>query len=126
MLLALTHAELGGMYPVAGGNARFPSSRLREADRLHERLGRIPGRRDRGADHGRGHPPVRVELRLLADDGLGRAASADTQGYVVAGTLLLLFCTINVMGVRWLAETNKLAVCWKLLDPVCDGRRARL
>src|SRR5205823_12597393 len=39
------------------------------------------------------------------------------QGYVVAGTLLLLFCTINVMGVRWLAETNKLAVWWKLLIP---------
>jgi amino acid transporter len=25
MLLALTHAELGGMYPVAGGSARFPA-----------------------------------------------------------------------------------------------------
>jgi Amino acid transporters len=24
MLLALTYAELGGMYPVAGGSARFP------------------------------------------------------------------------------------------------------
>ena len=24
MLLALTHAELGAAYPVAGGNARFP------------------------------------------------------------------------------------------------------
>src|SRR5919206_3672109 len=24
ILLALVHAELGGMYPVAGGNARFP------------------------------------------------------------------------------------------------------
>ena len=24
LLLALTHAELGGMYPVAGGSARFP------------------------------------------------------------------------------------------------------
>src|SRR4051794_18825884 len=25
MLLALVHAELGGMYPVAGGSARFPA-----------------------------------------------------------------------------------------------------
>jgi amino acid transporter len=33
------------------------------------------------------------------------------QGYVVAAALLLLFCVINVLGVRWLAETNKLAVC---------------
>src|SRR5204863_6702981 len=40
------------------------------------------------------------------------------QGYVVASALLLLFCTINVLGVRWLAETNKLAVCWKLFVPV--------
>jgi amino acid transporter len=39
------------------------------------------------------------------------------QGYFVAGTLLLLFCTINVMGVRWLADINMLAVCWKLLIP---------
>jgi amino acid transporter len=27
LLLALIHAELGGMYPVAGGSARFPTSR---------------------------------------------------------------------------------------------------
>jgi amino acid transporter len=40
------------------------------------------------------------------------------EGYVVAAALLLLFCTINVMGVRWLAETNKLAVCWKIFVPV--------
>src|SRR5436305_1741725 len=39
------------------------------------------------------------------------------QGYVVAAALLLLFATINVLGVRWLAETNKLAVCWKIFVP---------
>src|SRR5436190_6696508 len=39
------------------------------------------------------------------------------QGYVVAAALLLLFCAINVLGVRWLAETNKLAVCWKIFVP---------
>jgi amino acid transporter len=40
------------------------------------------------------------------------------QGYAVAAALLLLFCAINVLGVRWLAETNKLAVCWKIFVPV--------
>src|SRR5262249_17968036 len=39
------------------------------------------------------------------------------QGYLVGATLLLLFCTINVAGVRWLAETNKLAVLWKIFIP---------
>lgn len=28
-----------------------------------------------------------------------------------------MFCTINVMGVRWLAEANKLAACWKVFVP---------
>src|SRR4029450_11123384 len=28
-----------------------------------------------------------------------------------------LFGVINVLGVRWLAETNKLAVCWKIFIP---------
>ena len=37
---------------------------------------------------------------------------------LVAGALLLLFCTINVMGVRWLSETNKVAVWWKIAVPV--------
>src|SRR5207248_2794559 len=40
------------------------------------------------------------------------------QGYFAAAALLLLFCTINILGVRWLAETNMIAVCWKLLIPV--------
>src|SRR5438045_7737770 len=39
------------------------------------------------------------------------------QGYFVAGTLLLLFCTINVIGVRWLADINMRAFCWKPLVP---------
>ena len=40
-----------------------------------------------------------------------------TQGYVVAAVLLLVFCAINVMGVRWLSDTNMVAVCWKLFVP---------
>jgi len=39
------------------------------------------------------------------------------QGYLAAAALLLLFCTINVVSVRWLAETNKLAALWKILIP---------
>src|SRR3954454_20620894 len=117
MLLALTHAELGSAYPVAGGNARFP----------HYAFGGLIGFTSGwvaflGAVT---VAPIMVQATLLytsnyipslttVSDG---QAVLTAQGYVVAAALLLLFCTINVMGVRWLAETNKLAVCWKILVP---------
>jgi amino acid transporter len=39
-------------------------------------------------------------------------------GYAVATVLMLLFSVINVMGVKWLSETNKIAVWWKIAIPV--------
>jgi amino acid transporter len=39
-------------------------------------------------------------------------------GYIVAAALMLLFSVINVMGVKWLSETNKAAVWWKIATPV--------
>jgi len=118
MLLALTHAELGGAYPVAGGNARFP----------HYAFGRLIGFTSGwvaflGAVT---VGPIMVQAMLLYASNYisslttvsGDRPVLTAQGYVVAAVLLLLFCTINVMGVRWLAETNKLAVCWKIFVPV--------
>ena len=69
--------------------------------------------------------PIMVEAMLLYTSNYisslttvsGGRPVLTVQGYFVAGTLLLLFCTINVMGVRWLADINMLAVCWKLLVP---------
>src|SRR5438046_3226052 len=114
MLLALTHAELGGMYPVAGGSARFPryafGGLIGFTSGWVAFLGAVTV------------APIMVEATLLYTSNYvsslmtvaGGRPVLTAQGYVVAAALLLLFCTINVMGVRWLAETNKLAVCWKL------------
>jgi amino acid transporter len=117
MLLALTHAELGSTYPVAGGNARFP----------HYAFGGLVGFTSGwvaflGAVT---VGPIMVQATLLYASNYvsslmtvsGGRPVLTAQGYVVAAALLLLFCTINVLGVRWLAETNKLAVCWKLFVP---------
>jgi amino acid transporter len=118
MLLALTHAELGSAYTVAGGNARFPryafGGLIGFTSGWVAFLGAVTV------------APIMVQATLLYTSNYipwlttvadGRAVLT-AQGYVVAAALLLLFCAINVMGVRWLAETNKLAVCWKIFVPV--------
>ena len=117
MLLALTHAELGGMYPVAGGSARFPRYAFGSLIGFTSGWVAFLGTVTVG--------PIMVEATLLYASNYvsslitvsGGRPVLTAQGYVVAVALLLLFCTINVMGVRWLAETNKLAVWWKLLIP---------
>ncbi len=117
-LLALTHAELGAAYPVASGNARFP----------HFAFGRLVGFTGGwvaflGAVT---VGPIMVEATLLYASNYisslttvsGGTHVLTAQGYVVAALLLLLFCTINVLGVRWLAKTTTIAACFKLLVPV--------
>src|SRR5437763_2962801 len=118
MLLALTHAELGGMYPVAGGSARFP--RFAFGSLIGFTTGWIAflGAVTVG--------PIMVQATLLYTSNYvsslttisGGRPVLTVQGYFAAAALLLLFCTINILGVRWLAETNMIAVCWKLLIPV--------
>src|SRR5881397_1069455 len=117
MLLALTHAELGGMYPVAGGSARFP--RFAFVNLIGFTSGWIAflGAVTVG--------PIMVEAMLLYSSNYisslttlsGGRPVLTVQGYFVAGALLLVFCTINVVGVRWLTDINMVAVCWKLLIP---------
>ena len=70
--------------------------------------------------------PIMVEATLLYTSNYvpslitvaGGRPVLTAQGYVVAAAMLLLFCTINVLGVRWLAKTNVLVVCWKIFVPV--------
>jgi amino acid transporter len=117
ILLALVHAELGGMYPVAGGSARFPAyafgSLAGFAGGWFAFLGAVTT------------APIEVEAALQYSTnyvgGLTRLSNGTpvltTTGYVVAAALMLLFSVINVMGVKWLAETNKAAVWWKIAIP---------
>jgi amino acid transporter len=118
MLLALSHAELGAAYPVAGGNARFPHYAFGGLIGFTSGWVAFLGAVTVG--------PIMVQATLLYASNYisslttvsGGRPVLTAQGYVVAALLMLLFCTINVLGVRWLAETNKLAVCWKILVPV--------
>jgi amino acid transporter len=117
MLLALAHAELGAAYPVAGGNARFPHYAFGGLIGFTSGWVAFIGAVTVG--------PIMVQAGLLYTSNYihslttvsGGRAVLTAQGYVVAVALLLSFCSINILGVRWLAETNKLAVCWKIFVP---------
>src|SRR4051794_343307 len=118
LLLALVHAELGGMYPVAGGSARFPhyafGSLIGFAGGWFAFLGAVTT------------APIEVEaaLQYAANyvPGLittsGDTAVLTFQGYLVAAAMMLLFSAVNVMGVKWLSESNKAIVWWKIFIPV--------
>ena len=118
MLLALAHAELGGAYPVAGGNARFPQYAFGSVIGFTSGWVAFLGAVTVG--------PIMVQATLLYASNYvhslitvsGGRPVLTGEGYVVAAALLFVFCAINVMGVRWLAEANKVAVCFKLLVPV--------
>jgi amino acid transporter len=118
LVLALAHAELGGMFPVAGGSARFPhlafGSLSGFAGGWFAFLGAVTT------------APIEVEAAIQYSSnylsGLtttsGGTPVLTFEGYIVAGVLMLAFSIINVMGVKWLSETNKAVVWWKIFIPV--------
>jgi amino acid transporter len=117
LILALVHAELGSMFPVAGGSGRYP----------HFAFGSLAGFASGwiwylGAVT---VAPAEVEAALTYADnylpGLINATDGTLTfpvGFVVAAVLLAAFTAINILGVRWLAETNKWTVYWKIAIPV--------
>jgi amino acid transporter len=118
LLLALVHAELGGMFPVAGGSARFPhvafGSLSGFAGGWFAFLGAVTT------------APIEVEAAIQYSSnyisGLtttsGGTPVLTFEGYIVAAVLMLIFSIINVLGVKWLSETNKVVVWWKIFIPV--------
>ena len=118
IVLALVHAELGGMYPVSGGTARFP----------HYAFGGVAG-----ASFGwfawlnaATVAPIEVSAVLTYAGHYGFAQgwiNPETQvlsatGIVIAGILMALMVAINLLGVRLLAATNSAMTWWKIAIPL--------
>lgn len=117
LLLALVYAELGSAFPVAGGLARFSYF-------SHGTLAGFVA----AAACWLGYvciAPIEVQaiIRYLADelpwlmrpDGSALLSGA---GVAIAAGLLLLLSAINLAGVRWMSESNKIITIWKLIVPV--------
>src|SRR3954464_10573789 len=117
MVLALIHAELGGMYPVSGGTARFP----------HYAFGGAAG-----ASFGwfswlqaATVAPIEVSAMIeyaghwsFAENWLKSNGTLTTTGLIVAIILMAILTAVNFLGVKMLAATNSAMTWWKVAIPV--------
>jgi len=117
LLLALVYAELGATFPVAGGLARFSFF-------SHGGLAGFVA----GIACWLGYvaiAPIEVQamVRYLADEWPWLLAAEGSKslsgaGFVLASGLLLGMSAINLLGVSWFGESNKVLTIWKVIVPV--------
>ncbi|MBR7838396.1 APC family permease [Actinospica durhamensis] len=117
IILALVHAELGGMFPVAGGSARF----------AHYAFGGAAG-----ASFGwfawlqaASVAPIEVEATLSYTGHYSFAANWTTStgtlhgwGYLVAVIAMAIFVAVNFIGIRALAQVSNAITWWKIAVPL--------
>jgi len=117
ILLALVHAELGGMFPVAGGTARYP----------HYTFGGFAGMSFGWFSwlQAATVAPIEVEAMIGYAGHWSWAAGFENaqgvltgSGIAVAVGLMAVFVAINFLGVRVLAHTNSAATWWKIFVPL--------
>jgi amino acid transporter len=114
--IALVYAELGSTYPIAGGTARFTW--------IH--AGTLGGFFCGTFSYLQAVAiaPIEVEasigyLNAKWWHGLENSQSLLTgKGLVVGVAAMFLFTALNLLGVRWMAEGNTVAMVWKILVPV--------
>jgi amino acid transporter len=121
-ILALPHAELGGMWPVAGGTARFP----------HYAFGGAAGASFGWFSWLQAATVAPIEVLAMITYGQhysfakgwmttppdGGTAVLTTSGIIAAVVLMAIFTSINFLGIRKLAHTNSAATWWKVGIPL--------
>src|SRR3954464_4822044 len=117
LILALVHAELGGMYPVSGGTARFP----------HYAFGGAAGASFGWFSYLQAATVAPIEVAAVinyathysfAQGWLNKDQTLTTSGLIVAIVLMAVISSINFLGVRALAATNSTATWWKVGVPL--------
>jgi amino acid transporter len=118
ILLALVHAELGGLFPVTGGTSRFP----------HYAFGSLAGATFGWFAYIQAAAVAPIEV-LAAVQYMSSASFASSWynstkgtlsgvGILVAVVLMVLFVILNLIGIRWLARANTGITTWKVLVPI--------
>ncbi|HUZ23110.1 MAG TPA: APC family permease [Streptosporangiaceae bacterium] len=116
IILALVHAELGGMYPVSGGTARFP----------HFAFGGAAGISFGFFSWLQAVAVAPIECFAVMQYGSyywkglynTTTGNVTTIGFVMTIVLMAVFTAINFLGIKLLSETNATIMWWKLAIPV--------
>ena len=120
LMLALVHAELGAMYPVAGGTARFP----------HYAFGGAVGASFGWFSWLQAATVAPIEVMAVIQYGQHYSLASGwmkqsggqnvltTSGIVAAVVLMAIITTVNFLSVRKLAHTNSTATWWKVGVPL--------
>src|SRR6266702_6375079 len=116
IVLALVHAELGAMYPVAGGTARFP----------HFAFGSVAGISFGFFSYVQAVTVAPIEcfaaLQYISYywHGVFNADTGVTTGYGILLSILLmaLFTVVNFLAMRLFARVNNVVTWWKVAIPV--------
>jgi amino acid transporter len=116
VILALIHAELGAMYPVAGGTARFP----------HLAFGSVAGASFGFFSWLQAVTVAPIECFAVMQyaqyyfHGLYDPTTAvtTTSGFIWTIVLMAVFTTLNFLAVRLFSRVNNVITWWKVAIPV--------
>jgi amino acid transporter len=117
IVLALVHAELGGLFPVSGGTSRFP----------HYAFGSLAGATFGWFAYIQAASVAPIEVLAAieylssfswAKSWFSSSGTVHGVGILVAVAMMFAFVTINLIGVRWLARVNNSLTTWKVAIPV--------
>src|SRR5450759_5235319 len=116
IILALVHAELGGMYPVSGGTARFP----------HFAFGSTAGMSFGFFSWLQAVAVAPIECFAVMNYGTyywhgvynSTTGNVTGLGFVLTIILMAIFTAVNFLGIKLLSETNSAIMWWKLAIPL--------
>ena len=117
IVLALVHAELGGLFPVTGGTSRFP----------HYAFGSLAGATFGWMAYVQAASVAPIEVLATIQymstaswaSGFYKAnGTLSGSGIGVAVGLMFFFVLLNLIGIRWLANANTAVTTWKVIIPV--------
>jgi amino acid transporter len=120
-ILALIHAELGGLFPVTGGTSRFP----------HYAFGSFAGATFGWASYLQAASVAPIEV-LAAIQYMSTANFAhgwyvkhttgpgtlSGVGILIAILLMVVFVILNLVGIRWLGRISNVITTWKVFIPI--------
>jgi amino acid transporter len=116
VVLALIHAELGAMYPVSGGTARFP----------HFAFGAVAGISFGFFSWLQAVTVAPIECFAVMNYGSHwwpalynhNTGNVTTTGFIACIVLMAMFTGLNFFGIRRLANINSGLMWWKIAIPV--------